>query len=29
MANIELLEVSGEGCANCFSLLPLLNKLAA
>ena len=29
MANIELLEVSGESCANCFSLLPILNKLAA
>lgn len=25
----ELLEVSGEGCANCYSLLPVVNKLAA
>lgn len=29
MANIELLEVSGESCANCFSLLPVLHRLAA
>ncbi len=29
MANIELMEVSGESCANCFSLLPILHKLAA
>ena len=26
---IELMEVSGESCANCFSLLPILNRLAA
>ena len=29
MANIELLEVSGESCANCLTLLPLVNRLAA
>lgn len=26
---IELLEVSGESCANCFSLMPILHRLAA
>ncbi len=26
---IEIIEVSGEGCANCFTLLPVLSKLAA
>ena len=25
----ELLEVSGESCANCFTLLPIVNRLAA
>ena len=25
----ELLEVSGESCANCFTLLPVVNRLAA
>ena len=25
----ELLEVSGESCANCFTLLPVVQKLAA
>ncbi len=25
----ELLEVSGEGCANCLSLLPVVRRLAA
>lgn len=25
---IEILEISGEGCANCYSLLPVLNKIA-
>ncbi len=26
---IELIEISGEGCANCFTLLPIVNKLAS
>lgn len=25
----ELLEISGEGCANCYSLLPVVRRLAA
>jgi len=29
MAEISILEVSGEGCANCLSLLPVLTRLAA
>ncbi len=29
MANYTLLEVSGESCANCYTLLPLVKKLAA
>ena len=29
MAKYSLLEVSGESCANCLTLLPLVNRLAA
>ena len=29
MAEISLLEVSGESCANCLTLLPVVNRLAA
>ena len=29
MNGFELLEVSGESCANCFTLMPILNRLAA
>lgn len=29
MAKYLLLEVSGESCANCLTLLPLVNRLAA
>ncbi len=25
---IEILEISGEGCANCYSLMPVLKKIA-
>ena len=28
MAKFSLLEVSGESCANCLTLLPLVNRLA-
>lgn len=29
MNEFEILEVSGESCANCFTLMPILHKLAA
>ena len=29
MAKYSLLEVSGESCANCLTLLPIVNRLAA
>ena len=27
LKGISVVEVSGEGCANCYSLMPILNKL--
>ena len=29
MAKFSLLEVSGEGCANCLTLMPVVSRLAA
>lgn len=28
MSKFEIVEVSGESCANCFTLMPILHKLA-